>query len=281
MIKEIHTRFGTRQIKMVEWESGEVPEKLYKYRDWKNDFHRKILLHQEIFIPSPRTFNDPHDCRIPISIHLLKEDEELAKEYFNHAVSRQYPDYTKKQHEQEVDKKLNEGLFRNEDFIKSENKKSIERLLDTLGVYSTTAINDNILMWAHYSNNHQGFCVGFDSVKLCKYLQGGAQEVLYKDEYPTILPTEDPKTCINKQINTKASYWDYEIEYRLTNFDYANKVIKIPKEIINEVVIGCNMSESDEKDILKLISIELPHVKTYKTKPKDMSFELKLEEIET
>lgn len=264
---------------MISWDSGEIPEMVYKYRDWKNDFHRKILLHQEIFIPSPRKFNDPFDCRIPIAYHLLKDDEKLAKEYFNQAVDRHFPEYSKEKHDQEVVKLLDEGRYKNEEFIKSQNQKWIETMHDRLGVFSVTAVNDNVLMWAHYSNNHQGFCVGFDSAMLFRYLGGGG-EIHYVEEFPTILPTEDFTTQQRMQINTKASYWDYEIEYRLTKMNCANEIITIPKEIITKVILGYKIPESDEKDILKLISIELPHVKIFKTKPKELGFEFDLIEIE-
>ena len=265
---------------MVEWNSEEIPETVYKYRDWKNDYHKRILLHQEIFIPSPRSFNDPFDCRIPIAYHLLKDDEELAKEYIDQVVSRQFPECTYEQQEQEVTRLLKEGRFRNDDFIEKENKKSIEKLHDMLGVFSVTAVNDNVLMWAHYSNNHQGICIGFDSIQLFNYLGGGGGEIFYEEEYPTILPTEDFQKQLIRQINTKASYWDYEIEYRLTKSKFADKIMTLPKEIIKEVIWGYKTPESDERDILKIISIELPHVKKFKTIPKERSFELKIQEIE-
>jgi hypothetical protein len=279
MIKEIHTRLGIKKIKMVEWNSGEIPETVYKYRDWKNDFHRKILLHQELFIPSPRLFNDPFDCRITLAYHLLKNNEKLALEYFEQVVSRHYPMYTKAQRDIEVLKLIKEGRFRNDDFVKKENQKSIEKLHDMLGVYSVTAVNDNVLMWAHYSNNHEGFCIGFNSVKLFNHF-GGGQEIQYKEEYPTILPTENFEMQWINRTYIKALYWDYEIEYRLTKSNFANKIITLPKEIIKEVILGYKIPESDERDILKIISIELPHIKKYKAIPKERSFELELKEIE-
>lgn len=280
MIKEIQTRLGIKRINMILWNGGEIPEIVYKYRDWKNDFHRRILLHQEIFIPSPEKFNDPFDCRIPIAYHLLKDDEKLAKEYFNQVVKRHFPNYSKEEHNQEVIRLLTEGRFKSEEFGRIGNKKWIENIQNTLGVFSVTAVNNNVLMWAHYSNNHQGFCVGFDSAKLFRYIGRSAGEIKYEEEYPIILPTEDFTTQKIKQTYIKASYWDYEIEYRLTKLNCVNKIVTIPKEIITEIILGYKIPVSDERDILKLISLELPHVKKFKTKPKELSFEFELIEIE-
>lgn len=280
MLKEFKTRLGIKQINMISWNSGEIPEKVYKYRDWKNEYHRKILLHQELFIPSPRAFNDPFDCRLQIAYHLLKDDDKLATEYCNLVVNRHFPKFSEEQHDQEVRRLLIEGRLKNEEYIKSENQKSIEKLHDTFGVFSVTAVNDNILMWAHYSNDHQGFCVGFDSAQLFSYIGGAGCEVNYEEKYPTILPTEDLIIQMMKQTYTKASFWDYEIEYRLSKMEFANKTIIIPKEIITEVILGCKISESDEKDILKIISLELPHVKIFKTKPRELDFEFDIVKIE-
>ncbi|MDQ3190581.1 MAG: DUF2971 domain-containing protein [Bacteroidota bacterium] len=277
-IKEIQTVFGTKRINMVPWESKLIPEKLFKYRDWKKDYHRNILLHQEIFIPSPRTFNDPFDCQISIAFHLLKYDENLVLDYFNKVVRRHFPNYSTEQHNQEVIKLLKEGRYKNDAFIFSQNKQALKKIHDTLGVFSVTAVNDNVLMWAHYSNNHSGFCVGFDSVQLFSYLGGGG-EIFYEKDYPTILPTEDFINQMLRQTNTKASYWNYEIEYRLTKMNGADSIIIIPKEIITDVILGYKISKSDERDIIKIISLELPHVKVYKTKPKDLSFEFDLIEL--
>ena len=227
MIKEISTRFGQKRINMINWRGEEIPETVYKYRDWNNVYHRKILFQQELYIPSASEFNDPFDCR-PIFSSDLKKNKEILK----------------KQHE----------LF---------------------GVYSVTAVNDNILMWAHYANNHKGFCVGFDSFKLFEYLNGGGN-VRYEEEYPRIMKDDDNGCKKIKMFYTKAWYWDYEIEYRLLTSNFVKKSKTISKEVITEIILGYKMSESDKKDILKLISIELPLVKIFETKPIFGSFEFEI-----
>lgn len=40
---------------------------LYKYRDWKNPFHKSILLDNKIYFASPSSFEDEGDCNIPES----------------------------------------------------------------------------------------------------------------------------------------------------------------------------------------------------------------------
>ena len=189
---------------MVNWDSKEIPETIYKYRDWKNEYHKKILTNQEIFFSSPRLFNDPFDCRIQIAYHKLKEDEKLAIDYFSIFVGRQFPHLTKQQKEKEVQRLISEGRFKDDEYILQANQKSIEQLHDIYGVLSLTAVKDNILMWAHYSNDHQGFCVGFDSIKLFDYFGGGGGEINYVDNYLTILPTDDLIVQMMKQNTYKS-----------------------------------------------------------------------------
>ncbi len=37
----------------------------YKFRNWGECCHRRLLTHREIYFASPKEFNDPFDCRIP------------------------------------------------------------------------------------------------------------------------------------------------------------------------------------------------------------------------
>ena len=41
------------------------PSILYKYRNWSNPLHQKILKENKIFLASPRDFEDIYDCNIP------------------------------------------------------------------------------------------------------------------------------------------------------------------------------------------------------------------------
>lgn len=274
MLREIHTRLGTKRIKMVDSKFGEIPETIYKYRDWKNEYHRQILLHQEIFVPSSRSFNDPFDCRIPIAFHLFKDDEELAKNYFFTQVVNN-PNHSIEERNIEVQRLINEGRYKEDDFLENLHEDFFDSFQNTLGVFCVTAVNDNTLMWAHYANNHQGFCIGFDSIELFEQF-GMGKEVSYEESFPLILPTEKPLMKMAIQAFTKASYWDYEIEYRLTKSNFVDKTIILSKEVIKEIILGYKISEFDKKNILKILKLELPHVKVYITKPKKQSFELDL-----
>lgn len=124
MIKEYQTKLGKKQIEVVDWEHFQIPKTIYKYRDWKNDFHRKIILHQELFVPSPSTFNDPFDCKIPVAYELISSDKNIAKSYFKNFVSAARPNFT----ELEINKEV-ESYYQNLKYLIDRKLKNIKNSL--------------------------------------------------------------------------------------------------------------------------------------------------------
>jgi hypothetical protein len=53
----------------------ELPKTLYKYRDWNNKYHRKLISKQELYFPKPSEFNDPFDGNIPVRWDLLSFED--------------------------------------------------------------------------------------------------------------------------------------------------------------------------------------------------------------
>ena len=42
-----------------------IPRILYKYRDWGNEHHKRIIYNRELYFPSMSQFNDPYEGTIP------------------------------------------------------------------------------------------------------------------------------------------------------------------------------------------------------------------------
>lgn len=77
MIKTISTVFGDKKIETVQSPTfGEIPAKVYKYRDWGYEYHKRLLTHGEIYLSAPKELNDPFDCGIDIAYHQLKDNPE-------------------------------------------------------------------------------------------------------------------------------------------------------------------------------------------------------------
>lgn len=105
------------------------------------------------------------------------------------------------------------------------NTDSIQRYKDMITfkyrIFCSSKKYDNPVLWAHYANNHQGFCVGYDPKELAK-VSYFHQEILYTEEqFPLnrILEEQsnDPvknEALIQQLILRKSKYWEYEEEIR-------------------------------------------------------------------
>jgi len=261
------------------------PKTIYKFRDWKDKFHKSIITKRDIYFPSPKEFNDPFDCRIPESFYMLNTEEKIEK-YVNDFIIRnlnklkaknidipQYVNLLKK------DLKENPSIYQkklNEIYLKEGNLY--------FGVFCTSKIWNNILMWTHYSANHTGFCVGFNRKQLVNFLYDcNVASVIYTKEFPQIDPFDDFIQKMFQKSHSKANNWKYEKEYRFFLNSYPNKLsmhkrIRIlPKECYRCIIIGLSFPK-DQINIIKRLSDAL-NVPLYQVIIDNQTFKLKRKRI--
>lgn len=117
----------------------------------------------------------------------------------------------------------------------------INEIQDSVAILSLTTSDENPLMWAHYGDEHRGFCIGYDvscaffSSEYC-LIPASEGKVVYTDEKPlSESPEFDPGLYdaflqamgleedvtpqaaeIARQLYlTKSGDWEYEDEYRV------------------------------------------------------------------
>lgn len=91
------------------------------------------------------------------------------------------------------------------------------------GVYSLSRTATDELLWAHYANSHQGFCLEFDLDKLMTYKMEGEKvlDVDYASCPPVISMAElvdfgeSQDGLFKKLVATKSNRWNYEQEIRV------------------------------------------------------------------
>lgn len=152
---------------------------------------------------------------------------------------------------------------------------------------------NNLILWSHYSRNHTGVLIKFDTDKidvngddnLSRYLH----RVVYKDDMIEIpnnfleLSEEEQETIINKNTFIKYSDWAYEDEYRaIVRFDHEEnkRYIELNPSSILEVILGlhCDLdTELSVKDILK--RDEYHHVKFQRAVLHEKKYMMKYVEI--
>ncbi len=261
----------------------ELPEKVYKYRVWKNGSHKNLLLYNELYMASPKDINDPFDCRIPPNFKNLTVKEK--DNYINDLAIKQFHEIEQKGLNLEnVIKDLEKRMDNPEKFQKEAEKYIFELQDKYYGILSLSKRWNGILLWTHYSDCHKGFCVGFSTEKLWKTgLFGKAALVEYDKIFPEIKPTvsKDKIDVAKKafvQTHTKSEDWTYEEEFRFVNVYFPNepkpfeRIVQVPDDVFAEVTIGINISSEDRAEIVEICKRK--NIPVYQAKKKDFLFEI-------
>jgi mRNA-degrading endonuclease YafQ of YafQ-DinJ toxin-antitoxin module len=214
-----------------------VSEKLSRVLENKNVYQYasfdialdNILLNQTLRFADPVTFNDPFDCNETLLQIVYNENQ--VEQIFNESSIQYSREFRRK-----FKKNLQSHLYQ-QDIIKPLKKDY------KISCFSETY--EEILMWSHYADKHNGICIGF---KL---------PYRYKDDfivspvsYLNKLTPLDGETSVQRVLiywlTSKSIRWEYEKEYRALRkaktkeeFEY----VKIEPHLIKEVIFGCNVSD--------------------------------------
>lgn len=268
------------ESKRVDFADLDLPKILYKYRCWDGfDLHKKILLDTELFLPSPKRFNDPFDCKIPVAYYLLESDHNLRKKYFPEMVKRHFPNYNQAQTDREVERLESERFYTDFRRMVDYDQSYYEEFCSRWGVFSMSATPLSTLMWAHYSNNHRGFCLGFDPKKLFSDSNsfGGGGEVTYKEKFPVIRPDQDFMLQSFVQMYTKSKEWEYEKEYRVDKLGGADSVVNYNSNALVEIYFGINMPTHERNEVFLAANSVNKKVSAFVVFPEQYSFDLNKE----
>ena len=142
-------------------------------------------------------------------------------------------------------------------------------LTDKFRIFCTTPINNNILMWSHYSSEHKGYCFEYKKYDIVNEIiktsfdgLGIIGEVSYSNNRPKTRPLKrtvsytDLKFYIDATF-TKYGGWSYEKEYRFVmvsdSFNNSNRFINFNVPVAN-VFVGCNGSPTNLAKSGKIIT---------------------------
>jgi hypothetical protein len=248
---------------------------IYKYRSWKDQNHKACLVKNSLFYASPTQINDPFDFKITIDYSFL-DNEEKRNKYIDtliadsgNRINPNHPFVWKRREELLRKFRENPEALQNEFDAISENFSDRR-----YGVISFSQRWDSILMWTHYSDNHKGFCIGYNRKKFeMSNLYGACGVVHYSDLYPKVDPLDYDFLKIEiLQTHTKASDWQYEKEYRLVKIfeDEEVREIHIPDDFIEEVIIGLNTSRDDYDQINEICKKK--NIPLFKVRKKQKAF---------
>lgn len=231
-IEEFMFKEEKKSIEYIQKRNPPGNEIIYKYRNWNDTYHRRIL-EGKLYFSSSVNFNDPFDGRVPIN-DLLLQDEDFSSqldtliEIIISKRNRKYQYESKKYH---IIDKL-DCIY---NYAENE-----------LGLLCFSGIRDNVLMWSHYANNHKGFLVGFDFNLIHKELASSFDWVRYINE----INIENKKMLEYSVVPfLKSESWYYEEEIRFVKEGKENINIEFQVSInsIKEVILGMKMNELDKQ----------------------------------
>jgi hypothetical protein len=225
----------------------------------------------EAYFASRISFNDPFDCRVRISMDGTDEQHRAKLERL---FLKCAPTWSETDRRNEVDHIIAEGRHR-DSRVWEGLTKGIQADVDRLGVYCLSELPDHILMWAHYSNGHTGFCVQFRHEN--EPFLGRAQPVIYSEAYPDAVSIPDDRTrAVTKTLLTKADSWAYEREWRVFDLHNGPGVRQFPPELLTGVILGCRMPDNDRQQIRAWAVERRPRPKLYEARPKTNEFGLEI-----
>lgn len=180
-----------------------------------------------------------------------------------------------------------------------------------------TEDNDNMLMWSHYANSHQGICVEYNLKQLDKdpfAIIDHLFPVIYGD-HRIIRRDADSLLSSYKELNkaigehyvydgeetldnliplflTKSSVWQYEKEWRIlytrkNMYDADDEVLyscNLPFPCVKNVYLGYRIHPEIRKNIIEIcgrLSGFGQTVKAYQAKLKNDTYDIVFDEIET
>lgn len=128
--------------------------------------------------------------------------------------------------------------------------------VDKSGIFSLSKNPTEELLWAHYGNSHQGFCIEYDLDKLMSLEpeQYSHLDVLYKKAPPHIelidlVPRTTEKKILQKMLGTKSLAWNYEREVRVITTVLGKQQYDF--RAVKSVYFGHRMEDSKQLKIME------------------------------
>lgn len=274
---------------------------LYKYLQ---PVRLDVLKHRRIRFTQPGDFNDPFEFRP--RIREVASDAEVrayVEEHFEQLVDEELAKYgalTQLLPQADLrsllvkQKAMLPALFR---LLEPAAIQRLSPMIDgflnlNVGILCLSEVRDSILMWGHYTDNHQGFVVGFDSEHPFFFRRrsdndefGFLRRVDYRSQRPQVTLTD---TTSPAWFQTKSEHWSYEKEWRivrvLSEADHRIDTSPFPiclfefaPDAIREIIFGMRSAPSFVAQIQSLAA-DLPRAAVFVAR-EDSDYGLVVNEI--
>jgi len=138
------------RIERKKFEEMDLPETVYKYRNWDKANNRTIITERKVYFAPPDTFDDKDDCKIPVRWDLLT-DKEIFQIYYNDSRENN-PSFTREQHRQFAREWTEKSPLKNKEYLKQRMQIDHKDFNKSFGVLSLTSKSTNFDLWINYSD---------------------------------------------------------------------------------------------------------------------------------
>lgn len=280
----------SNKVEIINFFRSIAEEFLYKIRDGENEEGAyEAIIEKWVDHSSPN--NSAREYVIKALKELFIEDKGAEKITYNHELEDKFNDQIDSIKGIDdivslVTQQFEEALLNpNESVVEVQNimvNKVMNTVLpETIRVSCFSEVNNSILMWSHYADNHKGFCLEYDFKELEEgsKISGFMFPVIYQKEFYSQALNIQELNNINPLILfyfliVKSKEWRYEKEWRLIDFNntLASKDTPMVKLKPKSIYIGTNM-EKDKRS--KLIEIAREKgIRVYQIMMKEDAFQL-------
>ena len=231
------------------------PRFFYKFRPFSGeDKLRSQIVKSEIFLSSPRDFNDPFDMR---GMLIVKGGiDALIRKYKAFPMSKEARNKAIKDARNGVRAEGLEGYVSR--IFRPVNQ--FDQMIGEQGVHCFATRDKglrlsgprNNLMWSHYGDSHKGYCLQY-SVHTDPIFVSSVR-VGYASEYPAINWLSDTfGNDVLKCITQKDKCWEYESEWRYIRQNSAKQLLVTNSCGVKSVIIGAEATHESIKLVMQMV----------------------------
>lgn len=266
--------------RIIEEREKYIPQELYRYRRIDNK-NMDALKKDEIYLTSPYLFNDPYDSTFSIDMELYKNsiilpniEQKIKEEIVKTEFEKSGIGIENVENMHIVYENMNVDISKMDDFIDNNSYTFYNEIIKQEIKFKIACFSESpncILMWSHYANQHQGFCIGYDTSKIENEIIKKIYPVFYHETFFQLIEDEDLN---DKKFNSLIKFkdWRYEKEWRLISDE---KVLSLKP---SKIYLGIKFND-EYVDLFKDIASE-KNCKLYKMKMNYSEYALECDEIE-
>lgn len=247
------------------------------------------IKNKHLYFSNYDDLNDPLDCRFPLLLAKSSGDERVWEDFMYYMAKFQYKESSEREWIKHAKAAINKGLHQNDIWLAGATSSINEREPEK-AICCFSKNLQNMVMWAHYADNHKGVVLCFDRDQIFATEDG--QKIMFDVEYRSaVLGVNDfvdaIKNClygtdmnawVRKRLCTKSIHWEYEKEVRFI-CDKKNCFLPFKEAALSGIIFGYKCPSSFVRKIICALSAWEHKPALYQSSVDYSSTELKIDSL--